>query len=61
MQGLRHVVDLREGEKAIRVANGVEVGVEAVGQLPLVLSSGFTLNLRNVLFEEKFDFSFKFR
>lgn len=44
------MVDLREGERAVRVANGVKVGVEDIGQLTFMLSSGFTLNLIYVIF-----------
>lgn len=50
MQRLKDIIDLRKGERVIRVPNGIEIDVEAVGQLPLVLNIGFTLSLRNVLF-----------
>ena len=47
-KGFRDIINPRKGDKAIRVANGVEVDKEAVGQLPLELNSGVTLSLRNV-------------
>jgi hypothetical protein len=37
-------------EKCIKVANGVQVDVEAVGDLSLELADGFTLLLRDVLY-----------
>ena len=43
-KGFRDIINLRKGDKAIRVANGGEVDKEAVGQLPL------ELNLRNVFY-----------
>jgi hypothetical protein len=41
---------LRRGERSIRVANGVEAEVEAIGELPLELNNGFILCLHNVLY-----------
>jgi hypothetical protein len=38
------------GERNLKVANGREARVEAVGSLPLVLHGGFTLHLNNVLY-----------
>ena len=49
-KGFRDIINPRKEDKAIRVANGVEVDKEAVGQLPLELNSGFTLSLRNVFY-----------
>jgi hypothetical protein len=37
-------------ERNIKVADGCEAKVEAVGSLPLVLNAGFTLILNNVLY-----------
>jgi hypothetical protein len=41
---------LLRGERTIRVANGIEVGVEAIGDLSLTLYGGFILCLHDVLF-----------
>jgi hypothetical protein len=41
---------LPRGERTIRVANGEEVEVEAIGELPLEISNGFTLLLHDVLY-----------
>jgi len=49
-KGFRDIINPRKGYKAIRVANGVEVDKEAVGQLPLELNNDFTLSLRNVFY-----------
>ena len=50
---------LQRGERTIKVANGVEDEVEAIGELPLELFDGFVLHLRDVLyvtlFEKKLD------
>jgi hypothetical protein len=40
---------LHRRERGIRVANGVEAKVEAIGKLPLELNNGFILYLHNVL------------
>jgi hypothetical protein len=40
----------QRGERSIRVTNGVEAEVEAIGELPLELHNGFTLRLNNVLY-----------
>jgi hypothetical protein len=37
-------------ERTIRVANDVEAKVEAIGELPLAISNGFTLYLHDVLY-----------
>jgi hypothetical protein len=41
---------LPRGERTIRVANGEEAEVEAIGELPLEISNDFTLYLHNVLY-----------
>ena len=48
-QGFLTVQRLAKGERKLRVADGHETDAEAVGTLPLLLSSGFILNLNNVL------------
>ena len=50
LQGFRGGRDLQRGERRIKVANGVEVEAEAIGELPLELNNGFVLHLRDVLF-----------
>jgi hypothetical protein len=41
---------LPRGERTIRIANGEEVKVEAIGELPLEISNDFTLYLHDVLY-----------
>jgi hypothetical protein len=41
---------LPRGERTIRVANGEEDEVEAIGELPLEISNDFTLYLHDVLY-----------
>jgi hypothetical protein len=41
---------IRRGERSIRVANGVETEVEAIGELSLELNNVFILCLHNVLY-----------
>jgi hypothetical protein len=41
---------LPRGERTIRVANGEEAEVEAIGELPLEISNNFTLLLHDVLY-----------
>jgi hypothetical protein len=41
---------LPRGERTIRVANGEEAEVEAIGELPLEISNDFTLYLHDVLY-----------
>jgi hypothetical protein len=41
---------LLRGERTIRVANGEEAEVEAIGELPLAISNDFTLYLHDVLY-----------
>jgi hypothetical protein len=38
-----------KGERIIRDANELEIGVETIGDIALELYSGFTLQLNNVL------------
>jgi hypothetical protein len=49
LQGF-HKRTLRRGERSIRVTNGIEAEVEAIGELPLELNNGFILHLHNVLY-----------
>jgi hypothetical protein len=41
---------LQRGERTIRIANGVEAEVEAIGDLSLELDDGFVLKLSCVLY-----------
>jgi hypothetical protein len=41
---------LQRGERTIRIANGVEAEVEAIGDLSLELDDGFVLKLSDVLY-----------
>jgi hypothetical protein len=41
---------LPRGERTIKVANGEEAEVEAIGELPLTISNDFTLYLYDVLY-----------
>jgi hypothetical protein len=50
LQGLSMRRTLPRGERTIRVANGEEVKVEAIGELPLEISNDFTLYLHDVLY-----------
>jgi hypothetical protein len=50
LQGFHTRWTLRRGERSIRVANGVEAEVEAIGELPLELNNAFILHLHNVLY-----------
>ncbi|XP_040377533.1 uncharacterized protein LOC121053796 [Oryza brachyantha] len=49
VKGLNGVQTLRKGEHILRVADGAEIEVEAVGDLALKLPSGYNLILNNVL------------
>jgi hypothetical protein len=40
---------LQRGERTIKVANGVQVNVEAIGDFSLELNNGFVLRLKEVL------------
>ena len=50
LQGFRMRRTLQRGERRIKVANGVEPGVEAIGDISLELVDGFLLKLSDVLF-----------
>jgi hypothetical protein len=50
LQGFHMRRTLQRGERSIRVANGVEAELEAIGELPLKLNNGFILRLHNVLY-----------
>jgi hypothetical protein len=50
MQGMHSRRILTKGERRIKVANGVEAEVEAIGELPIKLKDGLTLHLHNVLY-----------
>jgi hypothetical protein len=41
---------LRRGERSIRIANGVEAEIEAIGELPLELNNDIILRLHNILY-----------
>jgi hypothetical protein len=50
MQGMHSSQILQRGKRCIKVANGVEAEVEAIGDLPIKLHDGFVLHLHDVLF-----------
>jgi len=50
LQRFRTRRTLQRGERRIKVANGVEAQVEAIGDLSLELVDGFLLKLSDVLF-----------
>jgi hypothetical protein len=50
LQGFHTRRTLQRGERSIRVANGVEAEVEAIGKLLLELNNGFILRLHNILY-----------
>ena len=50
LQGFAMRRTLRRGERRIRVANGVEAEVKAIGDFTLTLHTGFRLQLHNVLY-----------
>jgi hypothetical protein len=50
LQGLNMRRTVSRGERTIRVANDEEAEVEAIGEIPLEISNGFTLYLYNVLY-----------
>jgi hypothetical protein len=41
---------MQRGAPSIKVTNGVEAEVEAIGELPIKLYDGFILHLHDVLF-----------
>ena len=49
-QGLSGVWTIRRGTRRLRVANGVEAEVEAIGTLQLALQDGFILHLLEILY-----------
>ena len=49
-QGLSGMRTIRRGTRSLRVANGVEAEVEAIGTLQLEIHGGFTLRLLDVLY-----------
>jgi hypothetical protein len=50
MQGLSMIQTTTRGARRLKVANGVEVDVEAIGSLTLELHIGFSLQLNNILY-----------
>jgi hypothetical protein len=50
LQGLSTRKTLARGERTIRVANGEEAKVEAIGEIPLEISNSFTLYLHDILY-----------
>ena len=48
LKGFRSMRTMQRSKRSIRVANGVEAKVEAVGDLRLELANGFTLLLPDV-------------
>jgi hypothetical protein len=50
LQGFHTRRTIQRGKRSIRVVNGVDAEVEAIGELPLELNNGFILRLHNVLY-----------
>jgi hypothetical protein len=50
LQGLSETRTLQRGERTIKVANGVQANIEAIGDLSLELNNGFVLSLKEVLY-----------
>ena len=50
LQGLSETKTLQRGERTIKVANGVQANVEAIGDFSLELNNGFVLRLKEVLY-----------
>jgi hypothetical protein len=50
LQGYHTRRTLQRGGRRLRVANGVEAKVEAIGELPFELNNGFILHLQDVLY-----------
>jgi hypothetical protein len=48
-KGMHSSQILQRGRRSIKVANGVETEVEAIGDLPIKLHDGFILHLHDVL------------
>jgi hypothetical protein len=49
MQGMSTSKILTRGARTIKVANDIDAAVEAIGDLPIKLKDGFTLQLDDVL------------
>ncbi|KAL4591583.1 hypothetical protein LXL04_004552 [Taraxacum kok-saghyz] len=50
LQGFHTIQKLERSQRTIKVGNGQDLNVEAVGSLPLLLESGFSLSLNNTLY-----------
>jgi hypothetical protein len=50
LQGLSGTRPLRRGERTIKVVNGVQANVEAIGDFSLELNNGFVLSLKEVIY-----------
>jgi hypothetical protein len=50
LQGFRSTRTVQRKERCVKVANGVQADVEAVGDLSLELTDGFVLLLRDALY-----------
>jgi hypothetical protein len=50
LQGFRSTRTMQRRERCVKVTNGVQADVEAIGDLSLELADGFTLLLRDVLY-----------
>lgn len=50
LQGFHTIQKLERRQRTIKVGNGEDLNVEAVGSLPLLLESGFSLSLNNTLY-----------
>ena len=50
MQDPNIIQTMARGARRLKVANGVEVDVEAIGSITLELHTGFRLHLNNVLY-----------
>ncbi|KAL4569139.1 hypothetical protein LXL04_024770 [Taraxacum kok-saghyz] len=50
LQGFHTIQKLERSQRTIKVGNRQDLNVEAVGSLPLLLESGFSLSLNNTLY-----------
>lgn len=50
LQGFHTIQKLERSQRTIKVGNGQDLNVEAVGSFPLLLESGFSLSLNNTLY-----------
>ncbi|KAL4554216.1 hypothetical protein LXL04_037399 [Taraxacum kok-saghyz] len=50
LQGFHTIQKLERSQRTIKVGDGEDLNVEAVGSLPLLLESGFSLSLNNTLY-----------